>query len=1405
MAETPETAREPEAETRVAVERRPLWERIAKWSGIALGAVVLLAGLALLGLDTAPGRAFVARQISATTLASGLNFRIGRIDGSLYGALVLRDVEVRDTKGAFASAQQVALDWRPFSYFANRIDVRALTSPTIRLDRMPALKPGPSDPDAPILPSLHIDVARLDLARIDVGPGVDGRRHIAQLSGSAHIADGRAQVTANGATLAGPGVSGGDRLAVKLDAVPDKDRLDLDVRLNAPAEGLVAGLAGLKAPLTLSIAGKGSWKHWSGQAVSTLGGAELADLAIESQSGTFHVRGATHPGLYLKGALAAPQLDVALDAAWGDRKADTRLQLRSSALSVDCAGLIDLGASRFGNFRIDALLLTPGAIATNLVARSVRVTAAFDGPFARPLVDYKLQAASLGFGGTAVEGLYAEGRARVDADRILVPVSARAARVTGLDSAAGGTLTNLTVNGDIAISGGHILSDNLKLKSDRIDATAILAADMGTGRYTGALKGRINDYQVAGFGVVNLTTDANLYAVPGGGWGIKGTIAAKTAKIYSDGVRSFLGGLAVGAADVALETNGSIAISQVRLRAPDFQITRGSGRYDPNGAILLDADATSTRYGPLTARVTGTLAAPEVLLRAARPGLGIGLADLEARVKGQGNAYAVEAKGGTDYGPFTASVLVETGGALSLDVRAARFAGMDIHGRLRQMPAGPFAGELDFAGSGVTGTARLGAAGKFQRAEMDARAFNAVIPGVAQLSIGRAIVTGSVVLAETPQIVADAQVANLRDGGFVLKTGRARIDYRGGSGTAQALAEGSSGVPFRVAANARLSPREWLVALQGQASGVNFRTPAPMQVAIQGKTYRLLPTRIDLDQGSIRLAGSYGTGIALQTRLDKLDLAVVNAIVPGLGIGGSATGSLDFAQSTAASFPAADARIDIQDFTRSGLVRVSAPVDVTFVGKLLPDGGDARALVRRGGATIGRIVATLRPLGPEAGPWRERLVAAPLSGGIRYNGPAEVLFSLTGLSGQQLSGPIGVAADFSGRVRAPQLAGVVRGDKLVYENETYGTRLSAMKLDGRFSNDQLAITQLSATAGSGTVKAQGTIGLSAEAGFPIDITADLANARLASSDALGATATGQVKITHNAKGGRIEGQLRIPEARYEVIRQGAAEVAELTGVRRKSDVIQTPEQRAASESAGKFVLRLRLRADNRLFVTGMGLESEWSADLTVGGTADKPELGGSLTLVRGTYAFASRRFDLTRGTIRFQGAQMSNPSIDIGANTVADGITATLTVSGTAQVPQISFSSSPSLPQDEVLSRLLFGNSVTNLSAIEALQLAGALNSLRGTGGGLNPLGKLRSAVGIDRLRILSADDTSGRGTALAAGKYITNDIYVEIITDARGFTATQLEIALTRTLSVLSQAGSFGGSSVSLKYSKDY
>ncbi|WP_375286879.1 translocation/assembly module TamB domain-containing protein [Sphingomonas sp.] len=1394
------------------VRHRPLWQRILKWIGLTLLGLVILLFAILLGINTDPGRRFVADQIGGYKTASGLNIKVGRIDGSLYGAMVLRDLRVSDPKGVFLTSPRLDVDWRPFAFVNNHVDVRSLGADLITMARNPELIPQPSDPNAPTLPDLDIDIGRLKVNRFVMEAPVAGARHIVRADGEAHIADRRAQLTVDAVAIRAPGVAGGDTVKLRLDAVPDDNKLDIDARVVAPVGGVVAQMGGLKAPLTATIGGKGSWQNWRGKLAATLGGGQLADLDLSARDGHFEVRGVTRPGLYLEGPverLTAPGLQVAVDATLAERRVDTRIKLRSNALLVDAGGLIDMAQSRFGNFAVDAKLLTPGAIAPNLTGRDVLARVVLNGAFATPTVDYKIRAAAAGFGETSVQNLYAEGLARVNSDRILVPVHARAARVAGLNAAVGGLTTNVRIDGDFAIAMPNILSDNLRIRSDKIDATAIVVANMETGRYTGALKGRVNNYRVDSVGILNLSTDAELVATPTG-FGMKGRVVAQTTQLFNEGARSFLGGNAIVRSNIAYSPEGIVSFSGLQMNAPQFRITRGEGRFNPaTGAVAVSADAYSSQYGPLFARVAGSQANPVVVLRAPRPGVGIGLVDLNARVVGRGGAYAVRATGGTTYGPFDADVLVNPSDRLTVDLNRVLFAGINFTGRVQQLAAGPFGGQVNFAGSGISGNARLSAQGKYQRADLDARAANATIPGQVDFTIGRALVKANVVLADTPQVVADAQVGDMRYGPTVIEAARAKVRYAGGRGTAQALLTGSNNVPFRVALNAQLSPSQYLAAIRGQANGINFRTVNPLNVSTAGGGYTLAPTRIAFDargrSGALRIAGRYGDGMSAQAQLETLDLAVLNAFMPDLGLGGQMTGSVNFAQGSSAAFPTADVRVTVNRFTRSGLAAVSDPVDIVFAGRLGSAGAEARALIRRGTAPVGRMVVNLSPSG--SGAWTSRLMAGQLSGGIRYNGPAGVLFSLAALPEQQLTGGIAIGADVSGTINAPRLTGLIRADNLTYDNETYGTRLSQMRIAARFNTDRLELTQLQAKAGDGTVQAQGSVGLAAASGFPIDLSATLNNARLARSDALGATASGTIRLLNGPQGGSITGDIVIPEARYEIIRQGAAEVPELTGVRRKSEIVRArPTDRPAPpKPAGIFKLDLRVRADNRLYVSGMGLESEWEADMRIGGTSSAPTIGGGLDIVRGTYSFAGTRFEVTRGTVRFRGGALTDPDINIQATTTKDNVTFVINVTGTGQRPQIAFTSTPVLPQDEVLSRLLFGTNPENLSAMEAIQLASALNSLRGSGGGLNPLGKLRSATGFDRLRVLGSDEATGRGTALAAGKYLTDDIYIEIVTDARGFTATQLTVALTKALSVLTQAGSFGGSNVELRYSKDY
>ena len=1392
--------------------QRTMLSKAGIWLGALLALILVLLVAAYVWLDSSSGHHFVEKQIEAFEFENGLQLDVGEIRGSLYGEMEIADLKIRDPKGVFATADVVRIDWRPFAFLGSHVDIRSLVIPTANLWRMPELLPTPAE--GPLLPDLDIDIGRLEIGKLAIAEAVTGERHLLHLAADVKIADARAIVNGNMRALSAPGVAGGDRLNFRLNAVPDRNDLDIALELDAPANGLLAGLTGIAQPVSLTLNGEGDWAKWDGALKGTSGEDRLVDMAIRARDGTFTIRGEARPGLFVSGPgsnMLEPLTTIDITAAGEERKFDIKGEIGSDNFELAANGMVDLGNNRMRDLNIDFRLLKPSVIADNLSGAGIAATVVLNGDFAAPTIDYALNAARIGFGETTVVGLRASGSAKMAEEQWRIPLQARAQRIAGLNEGIGALLTNVRLNGDFAFANGRLLSDNLRVNSDRINATAVVVADINEGIYTGGLKGRINGYRVESVGIFNIDSNIDLKSGSNGSFALSGTVRARSSRIFNDGVREFLGGNSLIVADISYGSDGIARVNRLNVAAPSFRLTQGSGSYTPSGGINFAAKGMSDQYGPLGVRVRGTVARPVATVAAARPGMGIGASNVTATIRGNVTGYAVVADGDSDYGAFNANVdILANRGPLTIEVKTGtQFAGVGLTGRIRQTAAGPFAGQLAASGSGVDGQVRLSAFSGEQRAIVAATARNTRLPGPAGLALERAIIDADITLHDQPQIVADVQIQGLQMRELQIAAARAKIDYRGGQGTAKIMAEGRNQVPFRFAANAILDPQLWRVALDGRANGVAFKTRRAARIIPEGDKYTLLPTTIDLSKGSIQLAGNYGRGLNIQSRLKDVNLALVNPMVPGLGLGGIATGSLDFQQSSPGAFPEADARLQIDDFTRTSVASVSQPVDMHFVGRLLPDGGNARVIFRRRGAAIGRMHVNLRPLPPGAGSWTRRLLAAPLSGGFRYNGPASTLFSLAALPDQDLRGPIGVAADFSGRVQAPVLTGVVRANNLVYENNSYGTRLTNMRVRGAFANDRLEVTELTARAGDGTISGQGFVSLSSAKGYPLQLALDLDNATLARGHDLAASATGEIQLVNNATSPpTIRGRIRLPETRYRIVQEGSTKVATLTGVRRRPALGRKKNTGEADPISGvpsNWRLDIDLSADNQIYVTGMGLDSEWSADIRVRGTTGAPVLTGGIDLIRGTLDFAGRSFELQSGRLRFDGNSMTNPTLRLVASGEADDVNITVNIAGSAENPEIAFSSTPSLPQDEIMARILFGNSIGELSPIQAVQLASSLNGLRGGGGGLNPLGVLQSSVGIDRLRILGADKDTGRSTSIAAGQYISNDVYVEIVTDARGYTATQLEISLTPALSVLSSVSSFGGSNVNVRYRKDY
>jgi len=432
---------------------------------------------------------------------------------------------------------------------------------------------------------------------------------------------------------------------------------------------------------------------------------------------------------------------------------------------------------------------------------------------------------------------------------------------------------------------------------------------------------------------------------------------------------------------------------------------------------------------------------------------------------------------------------------------------------------------------------------------------------------------------------------------------------------------------------------------------------------------------------------------------------------------------------------------------------------------------------------------------------------------VRFNGPVDSLWRLAAIDAFDLTGPVRIAADVRGSIMDPRVNGSLAGDNLRLRSSLSGTDIREMSMRGNFSGAQLRVTRFSGKApNGGAISGSGIVDLDdlgaeidgragTARGPTLDIRAVANNADLLNANGLSATVTGPLRIVSNGNGGTIAGRLSVNRASWTL--GIAAEVAALPNIPTRE--INLPADLAPTVVAtAPWRYLVDAKSTSRIDVDGMGLDSEWGADIILRGTTANPRIGGKAEMVRGSYRFAGTRFELERGLIEFDVDGPVDPRLDISAETERDGLTVAVNVRGNALEPEITFSSVPVMPEEEVLARLLFGGSITELSATDALQLGAALASLRG-GGGMDPVNRLRSAIGLDRLRIVSSDPALNRGTSVALGKNLGKRFYVEIITDGRGYSATDLEFRVTSWISLLASVSTIGRESAVAQISRDY
>ena len=1377
-------------------ERRPR-RPIAWWRWIvsAVMALVAIVGAALLIVDTDVGHHFVADRIAAIRTDNCLRFAVGRIDGSLYGDTRLIDLRVYDLEGLVFQAPAVTLDWSPFDWFSNRLEIRRLIVDRAILTHTPRTRP--SQTHGPILPDFDIHIGTLSVGRLTLAKRVLGTQRIGTLEGRADIRSGRALVDLKAR------VAGSDDLKLRIDAEPARDRFDIDVAAKGAAGGVLARMVKAKGPVALAVTGDGSWAKWNGRANGIVGTTRVVDLALAQVAGRYTLSGTLAPSSLLKGRLqklTAPRILVNGSAGFANRRLDGQLSLRTPALAIDTTGIIDLGANAYRDVRIKARLLRPPALFANMTGNTVELRAILDGPFATAAFDYRLDASRFAFDQTGFENAHAAGKGRLSAAPVTVPIRFTAARVTGVGTVAGGILRNLSVDGLLRVTPTLLTGDALKLRSDKLTGSINIAVDLRNGQFEVGINGGLGRYLIPGLGIVDVKS--TLRVVPGPnrhGTRVIGQGSAQMVRLDNAFFRSLAGGLPRITTNLERTTDGVLHFTNLVLTAPQIRLT-GNGYRMRDGTFHFEGGGRQQTYGPVTLKLDGQIEKPTLDLVFASPNATLGLSNVRAHLDPTPQGFAFTAAGRSRLGPFTTNgvILLPPGAGATIAIAALNVAGTKASGNIAVVDGG-FDGALAVAGGGISGELLFRPVGQIQRVEGHLAAKAATLDGIA-LRQGKLDFVTLLDPAGT-SIEATATGLGLRRGTFSLARFNGSASLRGGVGTIKASIAGSRGRAFDIQSVTQVTATSYAISAQGTLDGRPLKLLTPAIVTQADDGWHLAPTKLSFSGGEAQVGGRFtAASTAIDASLTRMPLAILDIAYPGLGLSGVASGSFTIATANGAA-PTGKANVTIRGLSRAGLVLSSRPIDVGVAAVLSPDKLGLRAVIASAGKTIGRAQAQLAPLGQ--GDLASRISNARLFGQLRYSGPADTLWRLTGVELFDLSGPVAIGADVVGTLANPTLRGVVQANGARIESATTGTVLTNVQATGRFGGSRLVIDRFGADAGKGgRVTGTGQFEFAAAAGIGLDLALQADKAVMINRDDIGATVSGPLTFKSNGSGGTIAGDVILDKSRYRLGQATAASAVPQLNIRE----INLPDGGEEVATPTKpWTLAIKARAPNQVMVSGLGLTSEWSANLQIAGQPENPAITGRATLIRGDYEFAGRQFELARGIIRFDGQVPANPALDIEANADSTGLSASIRVTGYALKPEIGFTSTPALPEDELLSRLLFGTSITNLSAPEALQLAAAVAALQGGGNGLNPINAVRRAAGLDRLRILPADPQTGQGTSVAAGKYVTRRLYAEIVTDGQGYSATQVEFQVTRWLSLLSSISTLGRQSANIRVSKDY
>jgi translocation and assembly module TamB len=1242
------------------------------------------------------------------------------LDGALPGSARADRIELRDAGGTWLSITDAQIEWSPLSALGNHYEVLRVAAAKVEFLRRPL----PSKPSEGASP--RIDVYALSLPHIDIAPSLLGHPAMLAAQGSLNFTT----IHEFGVDLSITRPGGNDHYAIKGHVTADV--INGSAAISESPDGLlgtVAGLPGLGA-ITLSAQASGD------RAANNVSFSLKAGMLSANGSGTL--------------SLATGRTDLDFSAA-------------SAAMQLDATtGWAGLSAE--GHVH---------------------------GAFAAPQVDAHLRLAQLRAAGFTVEAVEADARgqqggvdvtAKVSGTRLPQSAYANVFAAQPFEAVAHADLNDptrpvafqlrhplLTLNGTAKTAGAQSATVNLAVPS--LQPFAALAGTDLKGSARLKVTAARNGQQIA------LDLDGGI-AADGSSpvarmLGRDATLTFHTMVSGSDIMDSKVrlhgagfdtnveGGFRAGRMEYRVNAaltdlsrltpvlNGTAQIRGTVAGIPAQALIDLSGNADmasrgfPRQRIALRARATGLP-NPVNARITadGKLDGANLALAADWVAKGTGRdAKLSLDWKSLASRAAIILP---QKGPLTGHVALDAKDLNDLE----SFAGIAMSGHLHAT------GDLN--GNGGKQGASL------------------------HLNAGALKIAGAALDAMTADgSIADAFGAPRIDAKFDAKG----LSASGITGSAVGALDGpldklalsltgdlkdTQGEPAHVTATALADLAKMQIRLNQLAAGWRGESIALSQPANFDLAGGVAVDRFVLKAagGGIIAEGRVLPKLALTASAENIQIASFRSFAPQLGAEGTLSASAHLTGTIAAPFGTVS--LNGRELRVAGYSRRLTPAALEAHADL--NGGAAQVNAKlSAGESVAMTVQGSAPLSPDHALDLHAAGSADLS----------LLNPLLTAAGRQVKGRITLDAAVAGPLAAPRLSGTASLKGAEFQDYTQGVHVHDIAADLKADNGVIRIVKLDGKAGPGSIGSSGTIDTSAP-GWPVDLTVSMRNARPIVSDLMTASLSGDLKLKGEARRAiTLSGKLTVPHAEINLPDSFPPEVRTLN-IRRRGEKPPPPPLATTA-----LALDMTVATSGPVIVRGHGIDADLGGQLTLKGSTGAPQVGGGFEMQRGTLTVAGQVLDFTTGKVSFDGGGVSSrldPTLNFVAQTSSGGVTATLTVGGYASAPKITLSSSPQLPQDEILAHLLFQQSAKQLTPLQMAQIAQALASLSGISNGFDPVASIRGGLGLDRLAVGGGSGVT-TGTTVEAGKYVSRNIYVGAKQGLSGGTQAQVQIDITRNL----------------------